>query len=153
MNEVYGRSRDKDCQENNKLSPWLRENGQEQKNIKGSKCDYFSNAYRCSSFEDYLKTENLTDEQNKMKIELIHLQTIQQRLFGLLKNSQFKLSKNEVKDYLGLADKESDKALIRLREENLDKLTEMLVTLKYFSAEGIRKSLELANLTEPTERL
>lgn len=153
MKEVYGRSRDKDCQENNHLSPWIREFDNAPKSIRGSKCDYFSNAYRCTSLRDYIESEKLNDEQDRIKTETEYLLKIQERLFGLLKISNFKLTQREINDYIYLADNESDLALESLKENQNDKVTELLLTWKYFSAEAIRKSLELANLVEPTERL
>lgn len=142
MNEVYGRSRETDCQENQALEPHWREYQKEPREIRGSKCAYFSLAYRCENFQEYFKTNELDDL----------LQT-QEKLFPLLRVLGTKFTNAQVNQMLKLADEKAEDALDELSRTSYEKKDEMLLVWKYFSAAGIRKSLELADLTPPTEEL
>lgn len=154
-NEIYGRPREhsKDCQENANLSPWLREYQNPPKQIKGSKCDYFSLAYRCQSFNEYFKQQSLTTEEKQLLDDIESLQKIQDHVFSYIKQYKFSLDANTIEEYVGLADTEADIALDQLKDAPSSKNKEMLLTWKFFTAQGIRKSLELADVIEPTERL
>ena len=140
MNEVYGRPRETECQENQALDPHFREYQNPPKEIRGSKCAYFSVAYRCENFEEYFKTTEL-DEVLKT----------QEKLFPLLTILGTKFSKSQVESMVKLADEKAREALNELEHSSLEKKDEMLLVWKYFSAEGIRKSLELADLIPATE--
>jgi hypothetical protein len=64
-----------------------------------------------------------------------------------------KITEQKIKEMIAIADQASSIALEQLGTQNLSKNHEMLLTWKYFSAEGIRKSLELADLVEASEAL
>lgn len=151
LKEVYGRSRTPECQENQAMSPYFREYQNPPKDIKGSKCDYFSLAYRCQNFDDYFSKQVLTLDEMRILDEINNLKKIQDKLFPLLVEYKKVISQNEIKQMLSLSDREAKNSLNELQRGALDKNHEMLLSLKYFTAEGIRKSLELADLTSPTE--
>ena len=153
MTEVYGRSRDEYCQENQSLTPHIREYQKEPKSIKGSKCDYFSIAYRCQNLDEYLREQNLTlfDQENLVVIK--DLSDIQDRLFELQKTSDKFITGHEIKRIVSLADKISAKSLSELSNTVLSKTSEMILTQKYFTAQGVRKALEQALLIPNTEVL
>lgn len=142
LKNAYGRSRDTDCQENQNLTPHRREYQNTPKQIKGSKCDYFSVVYRC---EDFSKLSQDPDIQKLMKM--------QQKLFILLMNSNLLVTKLERDMMLNEADEIAARALEELSFSSLPKDQEMVLVLKYFTASGIRKSLELADLIPATEAL
>ena len=145
MNEVYGRSKDLDCQENQLLDPYYREYQKEPRQIRGTKCAYFSLAYRCDSFTDYFSNEELK--------EISELQNLQEKLFPLLTILGTTISPKEIQSLVQIADKNANEALEELSLGSFEKREEMILVLKYFSAAGIRKSLELAKLIPPTEEL
>lgn len=154
MNEVYGRSRSEKCQERQDLSPHSREYGKKpDQSMSSDECRYFSLAYRCENVESYFSNINLNVEETELVKDIEKLKSIQQDLFALLRNYKANISSKKISELLKLADTNSSLALKKLTKRNFSKTTEMLLTLKYFSAEGIRKSLELADLTEATERL
>lgn len=153
MNEVYGRSREVDCQENQSMSPHHREYQNKPKQIKGSKCDYFSLAYRCENFVDYFAKQLLTSSDEEILESIKMLQAMQTRLFPLITVANKTIPKSEIDHMLKTADLEAKETLDELSRSSSDKNHEMLLTLKYFTASGIRKSLELAGLTPPTEAL
>lgn len=142
MNEVYGRPRESECQENQELSPYLREYQNPPKQIRGSKCAYFSVAYRCENFNEYFKTTELDD-----------LLKTQEKLFPLLTVLGTKFTQTQIDEMLKLSDEKAQEALDELSRTSFEKKEEMLLVWKYFTAAGIRKSLELADLTPPTEAL
>lgn len=142
MNEVYGRSRDTNCQENQAMEPHWREFGKAPREIRDSKCGYFSLAYRCENFQEYFKTT-----------EVDELLKTQEKLFPLLSVLGTKFSKAQIDQMLKLADSAAEDMLHELSRTSFEKKDEMLLVWKYFSASGIRKSLELAALTPPTEEL
>lgn len=150
MAEVYGRPRtDKSCQENQSLTPYLRENQNEPKEIRGSTCSYFSLAYRCESFPDYFGKKNLTgDNLDKWK-NIQALQGLQEKLFPILTSSKKVLEQCEITLLVALADLTMKSATEELKTPNLDKNREELLVMEYFSAAGIRKTLELAKLVKP----
>lgn len=151
LKEVYGRSRTTECQENQSLEPHVREYQNSPRSIKGSECDYFTNAYRCGNIADYFKDQELSDFEMSLLTEVKAIQSTQERLFQLM-FGKLTLSKLEVKQILELADLKAAEAQERLQEK-LSKNEEMLLTLKFFSAAGLRKSLEQADLTPATEPL
>jgi hypothetical protein len=143
LREAYGRPRDPDCQENQNLSPHMREYQNASRSIKGSKCDYFSVAYRCEDFSEIYEAEN----------DIQKLMSMQETLFSLLTGRNLLISKLEREKILNEADHMAASALVELSRSSHPKNYEMMLTLKYFSASGIRKSLELADLIPPTEPL
>jgi len=153
MREVYGRSRNKNCQENQSLSPHIREYQKKPKSIKGSKCDYFSIAYRCQNLNDYLEKQSLSlaDKENLIVIE--DLSKIQDSLFELQKRSNKYLTSFEIKRIVKLADNISSISLNELANGSFSKTSEMILTQKYFTAQGLRKALEQALLIPSTEIL
>ena len=144
--EVYGRSRESECQENQALDPYRREYQNPPRPIKGSPCDYFTIAYRCGNIDEHLK-----DGNSGLLDEIKELRKYQERLFPLMLTNKG-LTKTEVNAILQIADSQSKNALEELKTPT-DKTTEMLLTLKYFSAQSLRKSLEQARLTPATEPL
>lgn len=153
MNEVYGRSREVECQENQTMTPYHREYQNPPKPIKGKKCDYFSLAYRCENVETYFAKQILTATDEDILDSIRTLQGLQDKLFPLLTVANKTFTKSEIEHMLKIADQETKESLEELSRPGLDKNREMLLTLKYFTASGIRKSLELAGLTPPTEQL
>lgn len=153
LSEVYGRGRDKDCFENQQLTAHEREYQREPKRIKGTKCDYFSIAYRCENIENYLKKMNLTSLERKIYEEVLELQQIQKELFNLQKSANYKISKREMSSMLYISDSSANSAILELGRKDLSKNEELLLVLKYFSAQGIRKSLEQAKLIDIREVL
>lgn len=153
LNEVYGRSRTKECQENGALSPHYREYLNRPKNLDQDGCKYFTIVSRCQDFKTYFSNENLNGEENQILKEIDKLQEIQKGLFSLLMIKETKITEQKIKEMIAIADQASSIALEQLGTQNLSKNHEMLLTWKYFSAEGIRKSLELADLVEASEAL
>lgn len=153
IKEVYGRSRSDECRENQSLEVHLRENQKESRQIKGSKCDYFTNVYRCENFDSYFAASKLTEDEKKIMEEVNVLRKMQNKLFPLLQSKTVVLSKVEQTSLVKKADQSAEVALTRLSKGNFSKNTEMLLTLQYFSAQGIRKSMELARLIPATEAL
>lgn len=150
MAEVYGRPRsDKTCQENQSLTPYLRENQQEPKDIRDSKCSYFSQAYRCENFPEYFGKKNLSgDNLDKWK-NIQALQGLQDKLFPILTSSNKVLEQCEITLIVALADLTMKNATEEMKQANLSKDREELLVMEYFSAAGIRKTLELAKLVKP----
>lgn len=150
MAEVYGRPRsDKSCMENQSLTPYLRENQKEPKEIRGSKCSYFSLAYRCESFPDYFGKKSLAgDDLDKWK-NIQSLQGLQEKLFPILTSANKILEQCEITLLVALADMTMKNAIEEMKTPNLDKNREELLVMEYFSAAGIRKTLELAKLVKP----
>lgn len=150
LNEVYGRSRDSECQENQSLSPNTRENNNQPQNLRSSKCGYFSIAYRCENFNVFF-TKNITNSyQEKIYNEVKRLEAIQLELFKLMRGK--KINKLRVEEIISIADKASAEALNEL-SNNPGKIEEMVLSLKYFTAQSLRKSLEQALLVKATELL
>lgn len=153
MNEVYGRSRDTECQENQALEPYWREYQKPPKDIRGSKCAYFSLAYRCENFQEYFARQELSLEDQDLLTAIKDLQIVQEKLFPLLTVLGTKFTQAQINFMLKNADSVAEESLKEMSLMSLDKTHEMLVVWKYFTASGIRKSLELAALTSPTEEL
>lgn len=153
MNEVYGRARETECQENQTLSPHYREYQNQPKEIRGSKCAYFSLAYRCESFPDYFAGQALSTDDQTILATIRELQAVQDKLFPLLMVINTKIPKAQIDQMVKLSDDVADDTLDELGRASTDKNREMLLVLKYFTASGIRKSLELADLIPPTEEL
>lgn len=150
ISEIYGRPNDSECQENQSLILNAREWNNKPQKIKGSRCGYFSMAFRCRSFTQFFN-ENITNSfQRSIYNEALELENIQNELFGLMKGN--KISQNRIKEIVEIADKASEEALDALGMKQ-DKIEEMVLTLKYFTAHGLRKSLEQAFLIEATELL
>jgi hypothetical protein len=152
-NEIYGRPRSSECQEAQHMDPYLREYQKPPKDIKGSKCSYFSLAYRCESFPDYFSKQDLSAEDIQIQATITELQKAQDKLFSLVSTANTVIAKEEIKRLVKLADQAAANSLEELGLLSTDKNHEMLLTLQYFTASGIRKSLELANLIAPTEEL
>ncbi len=153
QSEVYGRAKDIDCQENQSLVPNLREYKNKPRDIRNSKCGYFSIAFRCQDFDKFIKEQNLTDDNIRELIIIEDLKNIQTRLFKFQTLKKFSLFKYEIERLTNLADKVSDNALKTLEDEHLTKVDEMILTMKYFTASGIRKTLEQTYLIPATELL
>jgi len=101
--EVYGRSRETECQENQSLSPYSREYNKPSKDIKGSKCDYFTIAYRCGSIMEYLKSLSLEQDSKIILEQIKTMQATQAKLF-LLTTGSLSLSSREITQLLKEAD-------------------------------------------------
>lgn len=152
MEEVYGRPRstnDQDCQENQNLEPYTRENQKEPKRIRGSKCSYFSLAYRCENFSDYFEKQELKGENLDKWKNIQSLQGLQEKIFPIISSVHKILEPCEITLIVALADLTMKSAKEELKQKNLDKTREELLTMEYFSAAGIRKTLEFAKLIKP----
>jgi hypothetical protein len=151
IGEVYGRSRDTLCQENQSLVPSLRENENERQNLRETRCKgYVSIAYRCQNFTAFFEDNISNSYQREIYEETLELQNIQNELFALMKGKT--ISPTRVKEVVQIADKASREALVAL-ESQPEKIEEMVLSLKFFTAHGLRKSLEQALLIEATELL
>ncbi len=153
LNEVYGRARTKKCQENGDLSPHFREYLNNPRDLEVGGCKYFTTIHRCEDFTDFFSKLELNKEQKQLLIDINTLKDIQERLFPLLMDQETIISKSKIEKMVIKADSASSLALEQLATKNLNKIDEMLNTLKFFTAQGIRKTLELADLIEPTEAL
>lgn len=157
LNETYGRSQDKECQENQSMVPNLRvrinQMEEQRTDLSRTRCrGYFSNAYRCENFNRYFKRNLVNSEQRKLYDKIEELKLIQKELFKLQMKYGYRVSRSKVVSYLRRVDNEANESLKAL-ERPMDKTTEMLHALRYFSAHGIRKTLEYAGLTKATELL
>lgn len=149
LNQVYGRPRgdaEIDCQENQSLEPYIREYQKAPLKIRGSKCSYFSLAYRCENFAEYFLKLKLKDEDAIIWKSVQSLQGLQEKLFPLLTSHHKILEDCEVTLITALADMTAKTAVIELQKPKLDKNREMLLTMQYFAASGIRQTLEQVEL-------
>jgi len=153
MKEVYGRGQNTECHENQSLEPYFREYQNPPKKIKGTKCEYFSLAYRCESLPDYFSKQVLDEREKEIQVAIQSMQLMQDQLFPLILSSRKTIPSAQIEKMVIYADQMALDALDDLTETALSKNTEMLLVLKYFTAAGIRKSLELARLIPTTERL
>ncbi len=152
IGEVYGRPRSEKCQELQSIVPNRREFNNKPQDIQGSACPYFSLAYRCQNIRNFLKSLSLSDEDKTLLDEAERLDLINKELFKFQRNSQYRLTSQKIKNYLSIADSISDDSLYKLSLKP-EKNTEMVLVYRYFTAEGIRKAIEQAELTPPTEEL
>jgi len=148
LEEVYGRPRDneKECQENQELSPYVREYNNPPKNIRGSKCAYFTTVHRCENFNEYFGKMNFTPEMQDIWKNVQALQGLQEKLFSLVTSPGIKLEECEVTLLLSLADITLKRAADQLAKGPKNKDHEMLLSMEYFAAAGIRQSLKFADL-------
>ena len=146
INSMYGRPRrgDEECQENQSMVPNYRQYKDEPKNL--TKCKYFTQAHRCENFQDYFKREAKSAEELTILKNISALQDIQTKLFPLVTSSAFKLTKTQIKLYVSLAEINQKKAEEELKKPGLSKTHEMLLTHEYFTAAGIKKSIQQAGL-------
>ncbi|MBC7427361.1 MAG: hypothetical protein H7336_02035 [Bacteriovorax sp.] len=151
MNEVYGRPglESKECQENQSLIPYIREYQKAPQKIRGSKCSYFSLVYRCENFADYFSKLKLKESDTAIWKNVQSLQGIQEKLFPLLTSHNKILEDSEVTHMLALADMTAKNAAAELQKTKLEKNREMLLTMQYFAAAGIRQTLEQFELVKP----
>ena len=141
--ETYGRPRtESECQENSDLQAHLREYQKVPRNIKGEKCAYFTNAYRCQNFEQFFYSQNLTEEQKNIFQEINSLGESQKLLFPYVTQKGYALTSTQRREIKAMAQIKSQQALDELKQRPQDKISEMLITLKYFSAEALKTSLE-----------
>jgi hypothetical protein len=149
MEEVYGRPRsseDKDCQEDQSRTPYLRENQKPPKKFHREKCGYFSLAYRCENFKDYFSKQNLSKDNLDTWKNIESLQGLQKKLFPLVTSSNKVLEKCEITLLTTLADITLKRASEELKLAQTDLMRQRLLTLEYFAAAGIRQTLEQAQL-------
>jgi hypothetical protein len=147
MTEVYGRPRtDVECQENQSLEPYRREYDKQPKDIRDSKCAYFSTTHRCASLSQYFSDLNLNAEDQAIVNRILPLQEKQQKLFPLIISLSTVVSKSEVNQIIKMADAAIETSQTELKKPNLDKNREMLLTLEYFTAAGLKYSLFQAKL-------
>ncbi len=143
LKETYGRPRtEKECQENSDLNAHLREYQNSPRNIKGEKCAYFTNAYRCQNFEDYFSASDLTNEQKVIYQDIQSMQEAQSLLFPYVTQKGYALPTTKRKEIQTLGNTFSQQALEELKQKPRDKISEMLLTLKYFTAEALKMSLK-----------
>ena len=149
---VYGRPRGQDengtstsnveCTENQTIAPYLREYQQPPSAERRSKCFYFSNAYRCGNILDQLSRQS-TQAADVLRLKKIRLlQSMQSELFPLVLKISNRISREKETSLRLLAAKIASRDLIALQQKNLTKNTEMLLSLEYFSAAGILKTLK-----------
>jgi hypothetical protein len=163
MNEVYGRpgsgavngadAEDRACQENQSFEPHLRQYAAAPIEVRNTKCPYLSVAYRCGDLSQFVSPKSMTDLQKNRWQNIQSLQAIQEKLFSLVVDPSYRVGASEVARILALADKTTAADEVVLRQPGMDTQTEMLVTLEYFTAAALRKSLEQARLTPATSPL
>ncbi|MBC7396751.1 MAG: hypothetical protein H7333_04835 [Bdellovibrionales bacterium] len=146
LNQVYGRPRDKECQENPLITPYLREYQQTPKGLRNSACRYFSLAYRCGNIPSYLAKQNLSIEEQAIQKRVAVLEQAQAALFPLILNLQTKVLPGEAKSIAAMAARTIEQDLIELKKPGVDKNLEMLLTLEYFTAAGLIKTLQQAEM-------
>jgi hypothetical protein len=157
MNEVYGRPgsgevngptpESRACQENQSLTPYLREYQKPPKNIRESACSYFSLAYRCGDIPKYFSEQNLSTEEQQIWQLVQTLQATQETLFPFILSLSTPVDRAELTRRVFEADAIVLQASQALAVPGISKTQEMLLTLEYFSAAGIRQTLEQADLT------
>jgi hypothetical protein len=151
LREVYGRSRDTECQENQSLVPSLREGENERQNLRDTRCKgYISIAYRCQNFTKFFDDNISNSYQREIYEDTLKLQSIQIELFDLMKGKNISITR--VKEIVQIADDASSEALEAL-SNHPEKIEEMVLSLKFFTAHSLRKSLEQALLIKATELL
>jgi hypothetical protein len=117
IDDIYGRSNDRDCQENQSIIPNRRENNNKPEDIRSAKCGgYFSNAYRCQNFNEYFKKNIVNSEQERILIEIEELKLIQKELFKFQMTPGFTMKKSEVKSLLEKVDSISEASLKALEQ-------------------------------------
>lgn len=151
ISKVYTRSYDVRCQENQTLSPHLREYNNKPKYISGSKCDYFSIVYRCQNIMKYFEEQSLDYLDLKLLKEIKKGQNIQKKLFNIQKGRIVHIKNMSL--LLNISDFKAKEALRSLKNNIHTKNSEMLTVYKYFTYQGIRKTLEQSKLAEATEPL
>lgn len=152
--EIYGRpSYDRECTENQNLTPHRREYDSQPKTIAHSKCAYFSTLHRCERFDDYFGSLPLTDEEKDIFKNVEALQKIQETLFPLVTTPKTVLPSSAVNLIVTNADLTMKRCQEDLSKKGLSKNREMLLTLEYFTAAALRKSLEQARIIPATEAL
>lgn len=144
LQDVYGRTTDQDCQENQIFEPYLREYQKPPKRIKNTKCDYISNVYRCQNMSQYFKNVVLTDDEQVIYNSVEQLDGVLVHIFSAQVKSNFKLSESEKKSLLKLAQTKADEALKWLKT-NPSKNKEMLLAKQYFFAQSILNQLKNIN--------
>ena len=150
MNEVYGRPRkeEMECQEDQNLSPHLREYENLPRRIHGKKCSYFSLAYRCENIKNYFNSIVL-DSHSQATLENIKtIHSLQMKLWPLVTDAKVTLKKDDITLMLELSNVTVMNARQKLQQP-LNKDQEMLSTLEYFSAHALRKSLQQSKLIPP----
>ncbi len=150
LGQTYGRpgSEDSDCQENQNLTPHLREYQNTQKRIKGKKCAYLSLAYRCENIAQHFSTIDLSTEDAQTWQNIKELNLVAEKLFPSLTSVTPILKAQEVLLILVRADVSMKEALDQLKRPGLSKTREMLLTMEYFTAAGLRQTLEQTKLAK-----
>ncbi len=150
LEQTYGRPRseDRDCQESQEIEPYLREYQNPPKKIKGSKCSYFSEAYRCENFNQHFSNTDLAPENTATWQNIKELTLLGEKLFPSLTNSAPILKPQEVTLILTRAEFTIKQSLRELKTPNLNKTREMLLVMEYFAAAGLRQTLEQIKLSK-----
>ncbi|MBC7397654.1 MAG: hypothetical protein H7333_09450, partial [Bdellovibrionales bacterium] len=146
LNQVYGRPRNKECQENPMITPYLREYQQTPRELRNSACRYFSLAYRCGNIPSYLAKKSLALEEQAIQKNVAVLEQAQAALFPLILNLQNQVTPGEAKSIAAMASQTMEQDLIKLKKPGLEKTLEMLLTLEYFTAAGLIKTLQQAEM-------
>lgn len=147
MKEVYGRPRDEaECQENQEISPHFREFENSPKNIKGSKCSYFTQVVRCGNANEYFEAQDLSETEKEILTKIKSIQGLQEQLYALIFTKKRSLLQCEVDLITASSDINALLALEALKLRPKSKNEEMLRALEFFTAAGVRKSLEFAEL-------
>lgn len=143
MEEVYGRPRsdEVDCQENQVLSPHIREYQNTPKRIHGRKCSYMSLAYRCENFKNYFSKQNLQDQDLALWNRIIELQSIQKKLFPIVTTLNTIISKSELIRIKDLSETIILQTSREMQDHEISDIRKQLLTLQYFTASGIKQSL------------
>jgi hypothetical protein len=148
LEEVYGRPRveDLDCQENQTLSPHVREYQNIPKRIHGRKCAYMSLAYRCENLKNYFNKQNLKEQDLAIWKSIEELQAIQKKLFPIVTNPNTIIEKQELQRIKDLSESIIFQTSREMQDHGLSDLRKQLLTLQYFTASGIKQSLVQAGL-------
>lgn len=153
MEEVYGRPRsdEPDCLENQTRNPHMREYGNTPQNIRGSKCSYFSLAYRCEDFAAFFEKDAKSSEALEILKRVQSLQEMQKKISPQLMSTKKLFSPKEAQELVDRADLSVKRSMNEMKQKGLDKVRERLLVMEYFSAAGIRQTLEQSNLITPSK--
>ena len=135
LNEVYGRPRGlSECQESPILTPHLRQFDNTPKDVRGSKCAYFTKVFRCESF-DTLKL-NLEDRTLMEKVF-----KYQNRIFEAVVTKNKALTATEKKAIREFANTHLQELKLQVGSVYNEE-TRMILSWKYFSVYSLIEGIQ-----------
>jgi hypothetical protein len=145
---VYGRSVDKDCQENSQLSPYKRVSHNPPKIHPRDKCAYFTTVSRCENLDDFLLTQSLSLSEINLLAEINQIAKFTGVGFQLLIGKRDIALESALEiclDYFKIELKLTKIKLKEVLESDLDskRIEEMLLVRKYFMLVHLTQELDL----------